>query len=261
MINNEQKGGLMMLAQERYSRILERVDERGSATVADLMEYLSASESTVRRDLNSLDARGELIKVHGGAVSNKTAYKMRDDNVDDRRVINIEQKRRIAEYAAGLIKRDDFVFIDAGTTTDYLSECITEKNAVYVTNAVDHARKLARRGFEVYLIGGRLKPVTEAVVGAEAVETLSSYNFTIGFWGTNGISKKTGFTTPDREEAEVKRAAIRSCKRPYILADSTKFGMISPVRFAEFEDASILTEKAPEGFEHNKNIIVVRSEK
>ena len=249
-----------MLAQERYSRIKKRVDETGSATVADLMEYLSASESTIRRDLNTLDKKGELIKVHGGALSNKTSFKMRDDNIDDRRVINIEQKKRIAEYAAGWIKRDDFVYIDAGTTTDYLSECITEKNAVYVTNAVEHARKLARRGFEVYLIGGRLKPVTEAVVGGEAVETLSGYNFTIGFWGTNGISKKTGFTTPDREEAEVKRAAIRSCKRPYILADSTKFGMISPVRFAEFGSVTVLTEKLPDGFEHNKSIIAVRSD-
>lgn len=247
-----------MLAEERYSRIVERVDERGSVTVAELMEYLSASESTIRRDLNTLDSMGEIIKVHGGALSNKTSFKMRDDEVDERRIINMEQKKQIAEFAAGLIRKDDFVYIDAGTTTEYLPDYITEKNAVYVTNAVDHAKKLARRGFEVYLIGGRLKPATEAIVGAEAIETLSGYNFTIGFWGTNGIHNKTGFTTPDREEANVKRASVRNCKKPYILADSTKFGAISPVKFADFDDAYVICERKIRGYENCKNIITVK---
>lgn len=245
-----------MLAEERLSRIKERLDERGSVTVAELMEYLSASESTIRRDLNTLDAMGEIIKVHGGAMSNNTSFKLRDDEVNERRVINMEQKRLIAGYAASLVGRDDFVYIDAGTTTEYLPEYLTEKNAVYVTNAVTHAQRLASRGFEVYLIGGRLKPSTEAVVGADATEALSRYNFTIGFWGTNGIHKRSGFTTPDREEADVKQISIRNCKKPYILADSTKFGAISPVRFADFDDVSVITEAVPTGYENYKNIIV-----
>ncbi|MBQ3427730.1 MAG: DeoR/GlpR transcriptional regulator [Clostridia bacterium] len=245
-----------MLAEERFSRIKERLDERGSVTVAELMEYLSASESTIRRDLNTLDAMGEIIKVHGGALSNKTSFRLRDDEINERRVINMEQKRLIAEYAAKLIRKDDFVYIDAGTTTEYMPEYLTEKNAVYVTNAVTHAQRLASCGCKVYLIGGRLKPSTEAVVGADATEALSRYNFTIGFWGTNGIHKKVGFTTPDREEADVKQVSVRNCKKPYILADSTKFGAISPVKFADFDDAAVITEAMPKGYENCKNIIV-----
>ena len=247
-----------MLAEERLSKIIRLVNEQGSATAQELIEYLNASESTIRRDLNTLDASGEIIKVHGGAMSVNTSFKMRDDEISDRRITNIDEKRLIAQYAAKLIKKDDFVYIDAGTTTEYIIDYITEKNAVYVTNAVNHACKLSHMGCEVYLVGGRLKSVTEAIVGSETLETLSKYNFTIGFWGTNGIHRKTGFTTPDREEAGVKKMSFINCKKRYIVADSSKFDSISPVGFADFDDAIIITEKNVNGYEDCENIILAQ---
>ena len=245
-----------MLAEERLARITERVNENGSATVGELMEYLDASESTIRRDLNTLDSKGEIQKVHGGAVSVSASFKPRDDEIADRRVINREEKCIIAKYAAGLIKKDDFVFIDAGTTTEFIIDYITEKQAIYVTNAINHACKLAHMGCEVYLTGGRLKSSTEAIVGAETFETLSGYNFTIGFFGTNGIHQKTGFTTPDREEAGVKRIAFQNCKNRFVTADSSKFGAISPVKFGDFENAVIITDKIVKGYDNCENIII-----
>ncbi len=247
-----------MLAEERLSKIIRLVNEQGSATAQELIEYLNASESTIRRDLNTLDASGEIIKVHGGAMSVNTSFKMRDDEISDRRITNIDEKRLIAQYAAKLIKKDDFVYIDAGTTTEYIIDYITEKNAVYVTNAVNHACKLSHMGCEVYLVGGRLKSATEAIVGSETLETLSKYNFTIGFWGTNGIHRKTGFTTPDREEAGVKKMSFINCKKRYIVADSSKFDSISPVGFADFDDAIIITEKNVNGYEDCENIILAQ---
>ena len=248
-----------MLAEKRLVRITERVNEQGSVTVQELMEYLDASESTIRRDLNILDERGELVKVHGGAVSAITSFKPRDDDISERRIIHMEEKKQIAEYAAKLIKKDDFVYIDAGTTTEYIIDFISEKNAIFVTNALDNALKLARKGCEVYIIGGRLKGLTEAIVGSEALETLEYYNFTIGFWGTNGIHKRNGFTTPDREEASVKSMAFRHCKKRYVVADSSKFDAISPVKFGDFDKASIITERAVSGYEGFKNIILARN--
>lgn len=247
-----------MLAEERLTLIKERVNEQGSATLQELIEYLDTSESTIRRDLNTLDSMGEIIKVHGGAMSVHTSFKMRDDEISDRRVINMEEKKIIAKYAASLISKDDFVYIDAGTTTEFILDYITEKNAIYVTNAVSHACKLAHMGCEVSITGGRLKSATEATVGAETIESLLHYNFTIGFWGTNGIHQKKGFTTPDREEAAVKRASFWNCKKRYIAADSSKFGSISPVQFAGFDDAVILTDKIVKGYENCENIILVK---
>ena len=72
----------------------------------------------------------------------------------------------------------DFVYLDAGTTTELLIEYITSHQAVFVTNAISHAKRLAERGFTVYLLGGEFKAVTEAIVGEEAVAALEKYNFT-----------------------------------------------------------------------------------
>jgi DeoR family fructose operon transcriptional repressor len=250
-----------MLAEKRLARIVDYVNHHGSATVQELMELLEASESTIRRDLNTLDSKGDIIKVHGGAMAVNTSFHMRDYEIAERRIIHNEEKQLIGEYAARLIRQDDFVYIDAGTTTEFIVDCITETKAIYVTNAVSHACKLAHMGCEVYLTGGRLKSETEALVGSEAFETLSGYNFTIGFWGANGIHKKAGFTTPDRKEAGVKRIAFQNCKNRYIVADSSKFGSISPVKFAGFEDAAIITDARALGYENCENIILAKNER
>lgn len=243
----------MMLAEERSERIVRLVNEKKSVSVQELMEYLDASESTIRRDLAALDSRGEIIKVYGGAMA--VTLKAHDDDIAERRILFPEEKKRIARYAASLVTKDDFVYIDAGTTTEYIIDYLTEKNAVFVTNAVAHARKLTRSGFSVYLVGGRLKPSTEAVVGNSAAEFISKYNFTIGFWGTNGVNRSVGFTTPDPEEAEIKRISMRRCKRRYVVTDSSKFGAISPVSFADFGSAKVITEKIDSIYSDCDNII------
>ena len=118
-----------------------------------------------------------------------------------------------------------------------------------MTNAVTHARNLAALGFRVILIGGELKGSTEAVVGANAIEMLRNYNFNKGFFGTNGISIKCGFTTPDINEAEVKKMAMCHCNHKIILADSTKFDNVSSVTFARLDTAKIITdEEVPAGY-------------
>lgn len=245
-----------MLAEERSDRIINIVNERKSVTVQELMELLGASESTVRRDLTTLDARGELVKVYGGAVA--VTVKQHDDDVRERRVLFPEEKKLIAGFAASLVKKGDFVYIDAGTTTEYIIDSLTEHDAVYVTNAASHAKKLTQNGFTVYLAGGRLKQSTEAVIGSTAAEFISRYNFTIGFWGANGIHRTIGFTTPDPEEADIKRVSMSRCKRRYIVADSSKFGVISPVTFSEFKNASLITDKKEGIYSNCANVFSVR---
>lgn len=134
---------------------------------------------------------------------------------------------------------------------------IKEQNATYVTNAVVHARQLLSRGMKVLMIGGELKASTEAAVGSLAVAMLESYHFTKGFFGTNGVNKKCGCTTPDVNEAMVKRTAIERCKESYVLCDSSKFQHISPVTFASFDGMIFLTDRAPEGYEGCENVVVV----
>ena len=246
-----------MLTEKRYELILKLLDEQNSVTVAEIKEKLKISESTIRRDLNALDKAGKLNKVFGGAVAIEAGITTAEPSVAQKKGVNKEEKQLIARYAAALITKDDFVYLDAGTTTGCMIDFITEKSATYVTNAVSHAQKLAAAGFRVYLIGGELKPTTEAVVGNQAILSLETLHFSKAFFGTNGVSLKAGFSTPDYEEAMVKKTAIGQAKKAYILADYSKFGNISSVTFEEFAKAQIITDrKPPEAFLRSKNISV-----
>ncbi len=231
-----------MLAQERFDKILELLRKEQSVTVTELTKQLNTSESTIRRDLTALDKQGLLVKVHGGATAVKTVLSS-EEAVKQKSRKHLEEKQRIAKYAAGMVCPRDFIYIDAGTTTEWMIDFLKEYDVVYVTNGIGHARKLMNAGFHVRLLGGEIKAVTEAVVGDDALESLEKYNFSKGFFGVNGIDRKRGFTTPDLKEASIKREAMNHCKEVYVLADHSKFDQISSVKFRDIEKAVIITDK------------------
>ena len=235
-----------MLTEERYNRILKCLNEEKTVSVARLVEELNVSESTIRRDLNYLAGMNRIIKVHGGATAISENYDFGERNVETKQKLFSEEKEKIARYAAGLIRENDFIFIDAGTTTEKLIDFIQEPTATFVTNGFIHAKKLAYRGFKVYLLGGEIKAATEAVVGSECIEQLRKYNFHKCYLGTNGISMTKGFTTPDPDEAGVKRAAAEHSYIPFILADHSKFNQTAPVTFYAADKACIITDRVPD---------------
>ena len=212
-----------MLGEERQQAILAAVEQRHSVSVQELMQLLDISESTIRRDLNALDKEGRLVKVHGGAMAIGGSFHVKDDAVEYRKEINREEKIEIARYAAALIKDQDVVYMDAGTTTELMIDYITAKNVIFVTNSFAHAKHLSQKGYTTYILGGEFKPVTEAIVGEEAIISLDKYNFTKGFWGAKKSMQKT--------------------KERYVLCDSSKFGEICSISFAEFKSARIITTK------------------
>ena len=107
------------------------------------------------------------------------------------------------------------------------------------------------------LIGGELKGSTEAVIGSQAMQMLKNYHFTKGFFGTNGMTQREGFTTPESNEALVKRTAMEQCLEKYVVSDSSKFGQISAVTFFSFDGAVILTEGCSKEYKDCRNIQIV----
>ena len=208
-----------------------------------MAQAIGISESTSRSDLNQLDKLGRIRKVHGGATAVVLMSDGRERNMQEKYSRNIEEKRAIAAYAATLVHANDFVFLDAGSTTEQMAEYLEENTAFYVTNGITLAQKLAARGFKTMLLAGRVKASTDAVIGMEAVSSLARYHFTRGFFGTNGITVAEGFTTPDLEEAAHKRAAMEHCRQCYVLADNSKFDTLSNVSFGELGKAKIITTR------------------
>lgn len=236
-----------MLPEERRNAIVSYIDKHNTATVQELVDAIDASAATIRRDLLMLHNENRIVKVFGGATS--LVYRemsSAEPSVAEKLTLNTQAKELIAEYAASLIRDDDFIYIDSGTTTLCMIDHITNAKAAYVTNGIVHAKRLIERGFSTTIIGGRVKASTEAVIGPGSVEELSRFNFTKSFMGTNGISDQKGFTTPDVDEALVKAEAVRRTLQSYVLADHTKFGVVTPVTFANVWDCSIITDTTPD---------------
>ena len=250
-----------MLTEERKSEILNLVNEKKSVTVRELVEIFGVSEATVRRDITALGKEGRLVKVFGGAVALEDPATQTELSVIMRESINRDAKLAIAKYAASLIMPGDYVYIDAGTTTEYMIGFITEKNATYVTNSVSHAQNLMSKGLKTLLVGGELKEDLNVVIGADAVLHIQKYHFSKGFFGTEGVDFRMGFTAADVREALIKRVAIQNTEsgERYVLADHEKFGQTSTVSFSDFMGTIVLTDKYPgESYSKKMDIKVVQ---
>lgn len=240
-----------MITENRYQLILEILEQHRSATVQQLAEQTGASESTIRRDLTALDSQGQLKKVHGGAtliVQHPRPYLAAEADMTTKEGLYMREKERIGASAAALIRKEDVVYIDAGSTTLQLVSAVSGDalEATYVTNGLAHTRVLARKGCTVYVPAGRIKPTTEAIIGTAVLSSLRRYNFTKAFMGANGISIERGFTTPGMEEAELKAAAIGSSYECWVVADHSKFGKVCSAGFCDLIKASIITDSLPD---------------
>lgn len=237
-----------MLAEERFSQILALLAEKRTATVQELCEALNVSESTIRRDLLELDRQGRVNKVHGGATLPSSQFRADEPTMEAKETLAVSQKNTIAKAAAALIQADDFVYLDAGSTTLAVARAVSGAalDAHYVTNGIAHARLLAQKSCHVCVPGGLLRPRTEAIIGAAAITALQQFNFTKAFIGANGVALNVGFTTPDPEEAAVKAAAVRRARETWYLVDDSKFGRVYPAVIGEIYSGAILTNRCPD---------------
>lgn len=234
-----------MLVQKRYEIILSELAKTGLVSVAELCDLLNVSEATVRRDINELSKQGLLNKVFGGAASLDEGYNTSTLPSSIREQADTAEKEEIAKKAASMIQENDFIYLDAGTTTAMMIDFINVRRASFVTNSLQAAAALALRGYQVSIIAGQVRPTTGAIIGSEAMGCLARYNFSLGFFSTSGISVQSGYTNSDLDEARCKTQAMAQCKRRYVLAEAKKFESASRATFAQLQDATLITNQTP----------------
>ena len=222
-----------MLAKERKKRIVYYLKINRRATIEELLTLMDCSISTLRRDLNELEKEKSLRRVHGGAELTQDLSE--ELSISEKTSKNIQEKEEIAQIALSKIKDGDIVFLDAGTTTGLLAELINQSHLylTIVTNSVTHLAKLTDGRLIVYLLGGRVKKVTDAIIGSQALEQLSAYQFNVAFVGANGFDTKHGAMTPDHEEAAIKGLAVKQSQNVYVFADPSKLRQITFLKFSK----------------------------
>src|SRR5277367_4454428 len=123
-----------MLIEERQSRLQELLARQGMSDLDSLATSLQVSQSTVRRDVEALAARGLARRTHGGVIwLGERSGPGRSYVLDQRLGDHLDAKRKIANAAAGLVQPGQTVLIDGGTTTYYLAEALAGRSLQLVT--------------------------------------------------------------------------------------------------------------------------------
>ena len=231
-----------MLARQRHAYILERVTADGGVRVADLARDLGVSDMTVRRDLELLDERGLLEKVHGGATA-AAGSALFEPGFATKSALRQVEKEAIADAAAAMVEPRMAVAISAGSTTFAIAQRLPDVvGLTVVTNAVriaDVLHDTGLKGQTIILTGGMRTP-SDALVGPFAVAALKMVHVDIVFMGVHGMDPRSGYTSPNLLEAETDRALIDAGRRLVVAADHTKWGVVGLSSIARLDEAQVL---------------------
>ncbi len=227
-----------LIPAQRRQIIQEYLETHRVARIADLVGRLGASEATIRRDLEWLEAQGIAERTHGGAMLTQRLPTEPLFFASAR--AHPEEKDWIGRAAASLIRSEMTVFVNSGTTAAALLRHVRSRvdlpNLTVVTNNLRAAAETWEPGIEVLLVGGSFNARAQSVIGRFATDVLRQIGSDMTFIGVDGISLRYGVTTPSSEEAELGQLMIERTRGPvYILADHSKWGVVSNFEIARLD--------------------------
>jgi DeoR family transcriptional regulator, fructose operon transcriptional repressor len=228
-----------MLPYERQTRMVELIQQWTSVSVKELSDFFQVSEMTIRRDLEVLESKGLVSRIHGGATGPNSPVALRED---ERQEVNIIQKAAIAEVALRYVEDGQTIFIDAGTTTAGFANLLTNrKSLTIVTNSVKVLSILAdSTGINLIGTGGSVYGGAWSFVGSMAEAAIRRFNSDITFLGITSLSLDHGLTEINYFEADTKSNIIKQSQKVILLADSSKFEKVSAMSVAKLEDIDVI---------------------
>lgn len=235
-----------MLSEQRYEEICNLLEREGSVKTSTLCHVFNTSRETVRRDLETMEAKGMLRRIRGGAMKKADTvqekglpytsfYKRRDENS--------ESKWKVAREAVKQIREGQAVALDSGSTSLYLARAIKEtfQSLTVVTNSLAVANELAdAEEITLVMTGGIYRQDEEAFVSDIATLIFSKINVDTFFLTTCGISVERGITYQRMDEIIVQNKMMEAAERTIVITDSSKIGMNSLVKMCGIEEVSML---------------------
>ena len=217
--------------EDRHRQIVTLAQARGRVQVEDLAAHFGVSAQTIRKDLNSLYERGQLVRVHGGAE-----FPSGIENVEytARRLIAASEKAAIGRAVAQLIPDNASLFINIGTTTESVGDALLgHKGLMVITNNINVANKMrVHKECEVVIAGGVVRGSDGGIVGEAAVDFIRQFKVDYAVIGTSALDEDGALLDYDFREVKVAQAIIANARHVILAADSTKFERSAPVRIA-----------------------------
>lgn len=211
--------------EERIARLQSIITERHTVSTAELQDLAKVSRMTLHRDLEVLEERGVIEKMHGSVRLSNGAY-----NIKTYMGVHVEAKQEIARKAATYIEKHDTLFISTGTTALELVRVLTDTDlAVTIVTGSIPVADLCQSTLNTQLImtGGDYHRRTQSLIGALARHSLESLTGRILFMSANYVDLQGGFTTSFNQIAELLRLMRSRCKLTIALMDSSKFGRVN----------------------------------
>lgn len=234
-------------AKERRAFILRRLEQNAEVRVTDLSKETGISEVTIRKDLTVLQKRHLLLRTRGGAMRKPIENPNEDTTIDRKRMFNVKEKARIGAEAVKMIKEDDVIMLDSGTTTLEIARQLDKFHHLRIlTNSMNIATELMRyKRFDVVLLGGNVRVNSHSLVGPIALSVLNNFRQYKLFLGVDSFSLENGISTPNLEEALLNQLMIQQADKVIAVFDSSKFNKRSYVHVADAKDLDcIITDHA-----------------
>lgn len=224
-----------MLKPERYAKIVQIVNERGSATVEELSEALDASKATIRRDLLKLEEDRAILRTHGGAM--KCSHFLTTEVPVYLRInMQKEEKELVGAAASHLVEEGSTIYISAGTTGRMLASNLHRfHHLTVVTNDIEIAREIAATDNDLLVIGGHLKDSSSTLCGFFSEQMLQQLHFDIAFMAADAVDMQKGFMDFNTDEIGIKRLALSSAAKNVMMCDACKFNQPGFVNICSFD--------------------------
>jgi len=230
----------------RHDQIRSLIKASGFASVEEMAKKFNVTPQTIRRDINRLDEDGYIARYHGGA-----GLCVSTENVDyrHRKELLLDEKRKIAQMVASMIQDNTSLFINIGTTTEYVAEELVSHNKKLriITNNLNVAASMSKKqDFEVIVAGGIVRSQDCGVTGEAAVKFIRQFKVDVGIIGISGIELDGTLLDFDFKEVYVARAIIENSRKVYLVADHSKFGRNAMVKLGHIKEIdTLITDKAP----------------
>ena len=235
-----------MLAIERRSEILEKLQAERRVVVSELSQIYEVSEETIRRDLDKLVSDGYAIKSYGGAVINENINIDLPFNV--RKNYNVIGKQKIANIVSAMVSDGESIMIDASSTAVTVAKELKEKkNLTLITNSIEIIVELLDvADWKILSTGGISREGSFALVGTQTDKMLRSYHVDKAIISCRGVDKKFGLTDPDELLATNKKSMLDAAKEKILVVDSSKFDKVAFTEIGKLQDITcVVTDVKP----------------
>ncbi len=227
--------------EERLRMIMDMIYAQKKVIVNDLAAKFKRSPSSIRLDLDELEARGLISRTHGGAI---LAENIGNNFITDVNIIATrestyaEEKQMIGKAVVNIIHDGDSIMIDGGSTTAYVARNLHRKRGLTIITCSYHLLPtlLEIPDAKIYLTGGLIHRDFQDQIGEITIDSIKRFKPDCVIMGIDGISDKHGFTTTEPAMAQIKRQMLSVCSKAMVVADSSKFDKVCLMRMSELED-------------------------